>query len=156
MRYCDKSKPYIYISYEHKDFSKVEEIVNRLKAEGFNILFDERIESETEWDDNIAMNISNCAYFIAFVSEGYVDSKNCREELYHSIDLNINQLVVYLENADVPRGMAMRMNRIQAVYWYNYGKDNVEEAYEKLFNANGIDVTKESLLDKIYTDNQKS
>lgn len=140
MKRCDESKPYIFISYSHRDSEKVVEIINNLRDRGYNVWYDEGIDPGTEWDENIADHVQNCSYFIAFVSNNYIGSKNCKDELNYSRDLDKDQLLVYLENVDLPGGMAMRMNRIQAIFWGNY--EDEEEAYRKLFTAKGIDVTK--------------
>lgn len=139
MAVCDETKPYVFISYSHRDTERVVEIMNRLRAEGFNIWYDGGIDPGTEWDENIAMHVKNCAYFIAFVSDGYINSKNCKDELNYSRDLDKEQLLVYLDDVQLPDGMAMRMNRIQAIFWCKYDKSNIEEAYHKLFSAKGIE-----------------
>ena len=137
---CDESKPYIFISYSHRDSDKVLKIMDRLKSAGYNVWYDGGIDPGTEWDENIAKHVQGCAYFIAFVSANYIASKNCKDELNYSRDLDKEQLLVYLEDVELPGGMAMRMNRIQAIWWNKYS--NVEEAYEKLFSAKGIDRAK--------------
>ena len=138
MAICDENKPYIFISYSHRDSDKVVEIMNRLRAEGFNVWYDGGIDPGTEWDENIAKHVQECGYFIAFVSNGYIGSKNCKDELNYSRDLDKEQLLIYLEDVSLPGGMAMRMNRIQAIYWNKYDASNVEDAYQKLFHASGI------------------
>ena len=142
MHKCDETKPYVFISYSHRDSDRVLEIMNRMLQEGFNVWYDGGIDPGTEWDENIAYHVNNCSYFIAFVSDGYIGSKNCKDELNYSRDLDKEQLLVYLDDVNLPSGMAMRMNRIQAIYWNKYDDSNIEEAYKKLFNASGIEKTK--------------
>lgn len=142
MAVCDETKPYIFISYSHKDSAKVVDIINRLRGAGYNVWYDEGIDPGTEWDENIARHVQECSYFIAFVSNGYIGSKNCKDELNYSRDLDKDQLLVYLEDVELPGGMAMRMNRIQAIWWNKYDSSNIESAYEKLFSASGIEKTK--------------
>lgn len=139
---CDETKPYIFISYSHRDSDKVIKIIERLQSEGYNVWYDEGIDPGTEWDENIAKHVIECSYFIAFISNGYIGSKNCKDELNYSRDLDKEQLLVYLEEVNLSGGMAMRMNRIQAIFWYKYDKNNTEDAYRKLFSAKGIARTK--------------
>ena len=96
MAICDENKPYIFISYSHRDSDKVVEIMNRLRAEGFNVWYDGGIDPGTEWDENIAKHVQECGYFIAFVSNGYIGSKNCKDELNYSRDLDKEQLLQVL------------------------------------------------------------
>lgn len=139
---CDESKPYAFVSYSHKDSEKVYKIIETMRANGYNVWYDSGIDPGTEWDQNIASHVKGCSYFIAFVSQGYVGSENCKDELNYARDLNKERLLVYLEDVDLPDGMAMRMNRIQAIWWNKYESSNMDEAYMKLFSAQGIEKTK--------------
>lgn len=139
---CNENKPYIFISYAHKDAKLVMPIINQAENDGYNIWYDEGIDPGTEWDENIARHIENSSYFIAFISENYINSKNCKDELNYSRDLDKKQFLVYLEDVSLPSGMAMRMNRIQAIFWNKYAKDNLNEAFNKLYSADGISIAK--------------
>jgi len=117
--YKGKDK-YIFISYSHKDKDKVFDIIKKLVNDGHNIWYDEGIDPGTEWDENIATHIEGCDGFIAFVSENYVSSDNCKDELNFARDLEKDRLLIYLENVKLPAGMAMRLNRLQAIHSYTY------------------------------------
>ena len=139
---CDETKPYIFISYAHKDGEKVLDILERMAKEGYNIWFDHGIEAGTNWDDNIAMHIDKCSFFISFMSGNYLNSGNCKDELNYARDLNKDILLVYLDSVKLPSGMAMRLNRSQGVVW-----DESDDMYEgedlaKIINARGIEKTK--------------
>lgn len=142
MNQCNENMPYIFISYSHRDSNLVLPIISRLSAEGYNVWYDAGIEAGSEWDENIASHIGRCSYFIAFVSKNYINSKNCKDELNYSRDLDKEQFLIHLEDVELPGGMAMRMNRIQAIYWNKYMPDNVEAAYHKIFTAVGIEKTR--------------
>ena len=139
---CDESKPYIFISYSHRDSDKVYEIIQKLNDCGYNVWYDGGIDPGTEWDQNIASHVKGCSYFIAFVSQGYIGSENCKDELNYARDLDKERLLVYLEDVALPDGLAMRMNRMQAIWWNKYADSNKDEAYEKLFSSQGIDKAK--------------
>ena len=142
MNQYNENMPYIFISYSHRDNDLVLPIIKRLRAEGYNLWYDDGVEAGSEWDENIARHIGMCSYFIAFVSKNYIDSKNCKDELNYSRDLNKEQFLIYLEDVELPCGMAMRMNRIQAIYWNRYMPNNMERAYQKIFTAIGIEKTR--------------
>ena len=74
---------------------------------------------------------------IAFLSDNYFRSTNCRDELAFARDLGKPLLLIYLRENALPPGMQLRLNRIQAIHWYSY-KDP-EEFYEKAASAAGID-----------------
>lgn len=128
---------YIFISYSHRNTAKVLGVMERMQKDGFRIWYDDGIDPGTEWDDNIAAHVDRCRYFIAFISKEYLESENCKDELNYARDLNKERLLVYLENVELPQGMAMRLNRLQAVHMYTYS--DPERFYEKLYAAKGIE-----------------
>lgn len=153
MQHCDETKPFIFISYSHKDTETVEMIIGLLRESGFNVWYDAGIEPGTEWDENIAQHVIACSYFIAFLSENYLKSSNCKDELNYSRDLEKNQLLVYLEDAQLPSGMAMRLNRIQSIFWHHF--ENEKEAFGKLCLAKGIEVARVSGAKSEETDTEE-
>ena len=129
--------PYIFISYAHKDSDRVWPIVARLQRDGYRVWYDEGIDPGTEWDENIAAHVTGCGYFIALLSENYMASNNCKDELNFSRDQGKPQLLIYLEDVDLPQGMAMRLGRIQAIFQDRYGDQ--EEFYAKLYESQDIE-----------------
>ena len=120
MKAYEGNEKYIFISYSHKDKDKVFDIIKKLVNDGHNIWYDEGIDPGTEWDENIATHIEGCDGFIAFVSENYVSSDNCKDELNFARDLGKDRLLIYLEDVKLPAGMTMRLNRLQAIHSYTY------------------------------------
>ena len=123
----------IFISYSHRDSDRVHPLIERLKSEGFEVWYDKGIDPGTEWDENIAMHLKQCSGIIAFLSENYVGSENCRDELNYARDLGKERLLIYLESVELPAGMAMRLNRIQAIHKYKY--KNEEAFYKEFYKA---------------------
>lgn len=143
MKIVKKSTPYsgtdsyIFISYAHKDKKEVYPIIEKLLNDGFRIWYDDGIDPGTEWDENIAKHIEECGYFIPFISENYLKSSNCKDELNFARDLEKDRFLIYLENVDLPLGMNMRLSRLQNIHKYAY--DSFDEFYNKLLTAKGID-----------------
>ena len=131
------NEPYIFISYSHRDNDSVLKIIAQMKSDGYRVWFDDGIDPGTEWDENIAKHVESCGYFIAFISNNYISSDNCKDELNYARELGKGRLLVYLEQVKLPSGMAMRMNRLQYVSKYVYEKE--ADFYEKLYSAAGID-----------------
>lgn len=127
---------YIFVSYAHKDSDLVWPIIRRMQQDGCRVWYDEGIDPGSEWDQNIASHVEGCGYFIAFLSQNYLDSENCKDELNYARDLGKDRLLVYLEDVTLPGGMAMRLNRLQAVFWNRY--ENKDEFYAKLYAAQGL------------------
>ena len=133
-------EPHIFISYSHKDMLAVFDIIKQLQNTGYRVWYDEGIDPASEWDENIADHICKCSYLIAFISENYINSQNCKDEISYARDLDKERLLVYLEQTRLPAGMAMRLMRLQAIHKYKYKTST--EFYDKLFSAKGIDVAK--------------
>lgn len=130
------TKSYIFISYAHKDKKEVYPIIDKLLNDGFRVWYDDGIDPRTEWDENIAKHIEECGYFIPFISENYLKSSNCKDELNFARDLDKDRFLVYLENVNLPSGMNMRLSRLQNIHKYAY--DSFDEFYNKLLTAKGI------------------
>lgn len=137
--YCGDEK-YIFISYSHKDTHRVSSIINALAENGYNVWYDSGIVPGSEWDENIASHIENCGCFIAFISNNYLKSNNCKDELNFARDLEKDRLVIYLENVTLTSGVAMRINRLQSVFRYAYTSE--DEFCEKLFSAECLEQCK--------------
>lgn len=133
-------EPYVFISYAHKDAARVYPILEQVQKDLYRIWFDEGIDPGTEWDEFIANQIIGCGYFIAFISKNYLASGNCKDELNYARDLEKHRLLVYLEEVTLPAGMAMRMNRIQSVFYYRYNDTNA--FYKNLYSADGLSAFK--------------
>ena len=134
-------KDYIFISYCHKDSNQVLPVIKRLIDEGYNVWYDEGIDPGTEWDKNIAQHIDDCGYFIAFMSNNYLASSNCKDELNFARDREKKRFLVYMEKTELPIEMQMRLSRIQNIHKYTYEKE--DEFFEKLFRAEGLAQFKE-------------
>ncbi|MCR5410811.1 MAG: toll/interleukin-1 receptor domain-containing protein [Lachnospiraceae bacterium] len=126
-------RDFIFISYSHKDSDRILPLISRLENDGIHVWYDEGIDPGTEWDENIASHLKGCSGIIAFLSGNYLASDNCRDELNYARDLGRERLLVYLEDVELPAGMAMRLNRLQAIHKYRY--KNKEDFYAELINA---------------------
>ena len=124
---------FIFISYAHRNSDKVIPIIAKMQADGYRVWFDEGIDPGTEWDANIANHVRSCDLMIAFISKEYLNSENCKDELNFARDLGKNRILIYLENVELPDGMAMRLNRLQAIHQYKY--EDQKDFYEKLYNS---------------------
>ena len=131
IRPYDGKEGYLFISYSHKDMDRVMPIVSRIHELGYNVWYDEGIDPGTEWADTIALHIEECSIFIAFLTRSFIESKNCLDELDYARDKGVKQILIYLEELELTRGLAMRTNRIQAFYKYRYPD---EESFYTRFN----------------------
>lgn len=127
------TKPYIFVSYAHRDFDEVIPTIKALIDHGFRVWYDEGIDPGTEWDANIAAHIRSCSCMISFLSKNYLASSNCLDELRYARNKETPQMLIYLEEVNLPGELELRFGCLQAIHQYKH--PNAETFYEELFSA---------------------
>ena len=126
------NEKYIFISYSHKDIDKVLPIIRKLMADGFRVWYDDGISPGTEWPEVIAQHLNNCELFVAFLSNSYTESLNCKREIDFAIRKKKTFLAVFLEETDLPLGVEMQISTVQSVDYY---KTTPEYFFDRLYNS---------------------
>ena len=121
---------YVFISYSHKDTQTVIPIMEKLCALGCRIWYDEGIVPGSEWPEDIAQHLNNCAMVIAFISPNSMASVNCRREINFALSKQKPFLSVVLEPTEMPLGMELQLSTQQSVLRYNYRTE--EQFLEKI------------------------
>ena len=116
MKSYEGNEPYIFISYAHKDSDRVLPIVKALSDAGFRVWYDAGIEAGTEWPEYIAGHLLTCNAMLAFVSENFDRSQNCRREIHYAVHHQKNMLAVYLENFRMSAGMELQLGAVQSIF----------------------------------------
>lgn len=129
-------KPFIFVSYSHKDNYAVWPIIDHMVNDGFRVWYDNGINPGLSWDEVIANKILECDYFIAVISENYKASDVCKDELNFARERVKNLLLIYLEDTVLPSGLEMRIGRIQAIKAYEF--DTADAFYSILYRSNNI------------------
>ncbi len=81
--------------------------------------------------------MEKCGCFIALISENYLASSNCKDELNYARELEKPRLLVYLEDVQLPGGMRMRLSRLQAIHKYKYVSETA--FMQKLLETKGLE-----------------
>ena len=134
------SKPYIFISYAHKDTDTVLPIIKKLQDDGYRVWYDEGIAAGSSWDVYISEHLDSCSNVICFLSKAYIKSQNCRDELALSRKKFKPINIVYIEDITMSAGMRMRYGRIQALF---YNKTAEDEFFSRLYSSKAISAAKE-------------
>ena len=135
-------KPYIFVSYAHKDSEVVMRAIALLQQSGFRVWYDEGIDPGSEWPDTIEKYLERSSYFIGFISANSLASQNCTCELYTAYNEHKRILVVYLEDVQLEGGLKMQLSSRQAIHWYKYESENA--FFKKLLTAPGLNDCRES------------
>ena len=133
----DGNKPYVFISYAHKDIDAVKPVLKRIEKDGIRFWYDTGIASGTEWRDFIGSKLADCKVFIAFISANYLDSKYCKKELYMADRKDKFMLLIYLEeDLKLDEGMELIVGGLQYI---NKKTLSDEEFYRKLYSVPELD-----------------
>lgn len=135
-------KPYIFVSYAHKDSEVVMRAIALLQQSGFRVWYDEGIDPGSEWPDTIEKYLERSSYFIGFISANALDSNYCKCELHTAFNERKKMLIVYLENIKLEGGLKMQLSSRQAIHWYKYESENA--FFKKLLTAPGLNDCRES------------
>lgn len=126
-------KPYIFISYAHKDTELVMPAIEALQAQGYPVWYDAGIQVGTEWPEYIAEHLLHCSLVVAFISEASIASPNCRQEIVYALDKRKHMITVRLDDAQMPPGMEMQLNLCQSLFAYKH--DTLEGYVTELARA---------------------
>lgn len=132
LKSCDGSQPYIFISYAHANEKAVHEVLESLNQRGFRFWYDEGIEAGSEWPESIARRLAGADLVLAFVSNAYVRSDNCRKEIHFAISKGIPTVSIFLEETEMTPGVEMQLGNIFALMKYR-----MDDAmfYDKLYHT---------------------
>lgn len=145
------NEPYIFISYSHLDSERVMPILRHIQKDGYRIWYDDGTESGIEWAEAIEQHLVNASCMIAFLTENYLKSDNCLDEIEHAKNKRIKILMIYLEDIKITGWLEMRHNRTQAVLKNHY--DSEESFYNLVYSARMLDICKNKISAKSI-DNQ--
>lgn len=110
-------KPYIFISYAHKNDEQIEVIITGLQQRGYRVWYDSGIEGGSEWPAIIADHVQRCGCFIPFLTPEYMQSSNCRQELHYALKERRDILPVYLADVKLDAGLDMQLSPIHALHF---------------------------------------
>lgn len=120
------NQPYVFVSYSHRDSAPVLEALEYLQNRGLRIWYDAGIEAGTEWPEYIASHLTGCAAVLAFVSDNFAASDNCRRELTFALNLKKPVLSAYLQDCQLSAGLQLQLGLAQALY---LPEDGCREAF---------------------------
>ena len=112
--------PYIFVSYAHRDYERIDSILRELKARGYRFWYDEGIDPGTEWPESIARHLESSSVCLSFISPYSAASKNCRREINFALSRNIPLLTIFLEDTKISPGLEMQISTYQSIMGYRY------------------------------------
>ena len=120
IRLYDGNKPYIFISYAHRDMDKTLSIARGLSDCGYRIWLDMGIEAGSEWPERIAEKLDECDIFIPLISDSYQNSRGCKNELQFAIMKNKKILTVMLDDKPLSDTLSFLLSGRQTLAYYRH------------------------------------
>ncbi len=78
--------PFVFVSYAHKDGIVVYPEIAWLHNAGYRIWYDEGIDPGNEWPDEVANALAKSSFFLVFISDSAVESRNVRNEINYALN----------------------------------------------------------------------
>lgn len=125
----ESSAPYIWVSFDFRNQDPVIPLLERMRQEGLPVQWK---NGEMKWED-ITSCIKESDQVIIFLSEAYLNSTENRRTLAYIRDLEKNLLLIYLDDVELPHGLAMRIGRNQAIFYSKY--KNQDAFLQKVFDS---------------------
>lgn len=95
-------RPYLFISYSHRDSEKVLDAITRLDHRRLRLWYDEGIPAGSDWPANIERHMRDCAAVLFFRSVTALASPNCFSEIKTAVSLGKPLWIVQLDHSPVP------------------------------------------------------
>lgn len=130
-------KPFIFISYAHKDAKLVFRDIKRFHDEGYPVWYDQGLTPGQEWDDEIARALMRCSLLVVFISKNSMASKNVQDEIKMALNRDIDVVPIYLEETELPPSLELRLSNKHAIMKYlATDSDYIYECFKAFKKAN--------------------
>lgn len=133
MEIYTKEEPYIFISYARNDSGQVLPIVSHMVNDEYRIWFDRKIEVGRKWAEIVVEHLIESTCFIAFLTENYLKSDNCMDEIEYAKNKKIPIIMIYLEDLQIPEWFSMRHGRTQSIRYNEYNTQN--KFFERMYES---------------------
>lgn len=122
-------KPYIFISYAHKDANRIYPVIQALQNNGLRVWYDEGLEVGSHWSETIATHMDKSQCVLCFLTKNFFESENCKDEMHFAKERGKGPLIVYLDPVKLSVEMQMSFGRLHALSMENLsGMDNLIQA----------------------------
>lgn len=146
-------KPYIFVSYAHRDSALVLPAIKAIQEKGYPVWYDAGISPGSEWAEDIAQHLKNASLVLAFVSRSAIDSPNCRSEIVYAFGNRKPMLTVRLDKAVLPAGLDMQLSLSQMFDAFAY--ENGDEFAARLAAAPIFSERIEPVLLEVFAEKRR-
>jgi len=108
-------EPYVFISYCQQDMALCGSLVNELNARHVRVWFDNAVHIGDMWPEVIANHLKDCRVCILLITNNFVGSVNCNNELAFSTQNHIPAIPLLADGTNVSAGMQMTLAAIKYI-----------------------------------------
>lgn len=106
-------KPYIFVSYSHKDNERVIPLLEAMHRAGYRVWYDDGIHLGDDWVQTLEGRIDQCGFFLPLVSPASLESDFCFAEIRRAKREGKPVAPVYLEEVVMPLDWEAYLSRRQ-------------------------------------------
>ncbi|MBR4394375.1 MAG: TIR domain-containing protein [Oscillospiraceae bacterium] len=129
------SKQFLFVSYSHSDAALVYPIIERLVMDGYRVWYDEGIHAGEDWTEAVADRLEASSICVAMLSENFVSSVNCRNEITYSMNVGKKVIGVKLTDFEMPKGIRLQLGNTIYLEKYRYSET---EFYDRFSMSHGM------------------
>lgn len=107
-----------FVSYSHNSTPSVVEDADWLSSQGQQAWYDRGIHGGSDWQNEIATAIQEADAFICYLSQGFLESNHCLNELSFAVGCEKRVVPIYEEPIELPPGLQLSLGRTQALHKY--------------------------------------
>ncbi len=133
------AKPYIFVSYAHRNMSDVFPIIRKLDESRFRMWYDEGIEPGNEWPEVVGKAVLGCSQLLVFMSRAASQSRNVRNEVNLAFGSGKNIVVVYLEKTTLSEGMRLQVGSVQSLNWHEIPREEFLDRIKRVLRSDESD-----------------
>jgi len=109
-------KPFVFVSYAHADADRVYPHIERLRAAGVELWFDQGIRAGEVWRQVLGEALDRATHLLFFVSQRSVESEHCDPEVQYALDKRKVVIPVFLERTELSPQLRLPLSRVHALY----------------------------------------
>src|SRR5512139_222192 len=111
---------HIFVSYSRKNHEKVDQIVKRLQADGFEVWIDRQdLAGGQAWREEIVVAIDTAYAFLLVLSPASAASRNVLKEVNLADDSKRSIIPVLLSRVKLPDGLRYHLADLQWIEFYH-------------------------------------
>lgn len=132
----DGNRPFVFVSYSHKD-EVVLETIKLLQDAKYRVWYDNGIHSGESWGDSITKKIESCFAFVVFLSPNSVVSRNVQSEVSMAFSRNDIPLIpIWISpTCDTGKSLSYFLHATQIAFANSTRNHTAEELFDELDRA---------------------